>query len=59
MNGKPERAFPAGHQEMYSTSLAATGGALAASQTAPRSGTNLPFQAADHSAKGRTEKRRD
>jgi hypothetical protein len=46
-------------QSMYSTALAVTGGANAASQTASRTGTNISFQAADHSAKDRTIKRDD
>jgi hypothetical protein len=47
------------HQAMYSTTLTASGGAVAASQSAARSGTNIPFVAADNAAKDRTIKRRD
>lgn len=47
------------HQAMYSTALAAAGGTVASVQTAGRTGTNLPFVAADNAAKDRTIKRRD
>jgi hypothetical protein len=47
------------HQAMYSATLTAGGGATAALETAARSGTNIPFVAADNAAKDRTIKRRD
>ena len=47
------------HQAMYSAALSAGGGSVAVSATADRTGTNIPFVAADHAAKDRTIKRRD
>jgi hypothetical protein len=47
------------HQAMYSATLTASGGAVATSESVARSGTNLPFVAADNAAKDRTTKRRD
>jgi hypothetical protein len=47
------------HQAMYSTAISATGGSVTASLISARTGTNLPFVAADNAAKDRTIKRRN
>jgi hypothetical protein len=47
------------HQAMYSVALIAGGGSIVANQSMARTGTNIPFVAADNAAKDRTIKRRD
>ena len=44
---------------MFDFLVTAGGGTIVASQTTERSGTNIPFVAADNAAKDRTIKRRD
>jgi hypothetical protein len=47
------------HQAMYSTAISASGGSVVASQTAARTGANIPFVAADNASNDRTIKCRD
>jgi hypothetical protein len=47
------------HQAMYSTAMSAIGGSIVAAQSTARTGTNVPFVAADNAAKDRTTKRRN
>ncbi|HEX8918871.1 MAG TPA: hypothetical protein VF898_10240, partial [Chloroflexota bacterium] len=46
------------NQGMYAWQPGVAGGALAASPTVPRTGTNVPFVAADHAAKNKAVRTR-
>jgi hypothetical protein len=56
----PNSACTASSRQLDSSFVSsANGGSVVASQTAARTGTNIPFVAADNAAKDRTIKRRD